>query len=97
MIGEMLTLLEAEQVGDDNKKAYYIKSFDEVDDEAKALACQIAGHKDAIENHKDQLSSKDAHIEAMRKSILELDESVTKVTEIRQKQHAEFMTDCQQC
>ena len=27
MIGEMMTLLEAEQVGDDNKKAYYIKSF----------------------------------------------------------------------
>ena len=69
----------------------------ERDDEAKALARQIAGHRDAIEDQKDQLSSKDAHIETVRKSIHELDESVTNVTEGRLKQHAEFMTDCQQC
>ena len=29
MIDEMMTLLEAEQVGDDDKKVHYIKSFDE--------------------------------------------------------------------
>ena len=74
----------------------YIESFDERDVEAKALASQITGHKDAIEDHKDQLSSKDAHIEAVRESILELDESVTKLTEIIQKQHAEFMAVSQQ-
>ena len=27
MIDEMMTLLESEQVGEDNKKAYYVKSF----------------------------------------------------------------------
>ena len=97
MIDEMVTLLGAEQVGDDNKKAYCVKSFDERDDEAKAPARQIAGHKDAIDDYKDQLSSKDAHIEAMQKSIHELDESVRKVSEGRRNQHAEFMTDCQQC
>ena len=91
MIDKMMTLL------DDNKKAFCIKSFDEREDEAKAPARRIAGHEDVIEDHKDQLSSKDAHIEAVRKSIPELDESVTEVTEARQQQHAEFMTDCQQC
>ena len=91
MIDEMVTLLEAEQVGDDNKKAYCIKSFDVRDDEAKAPARQIAGQKEAIEDHKDQLSSKHPHIEAVRKSIPELDESVTKVTEGRQKQHADLI------
>ena len=39
----------------------------ESDDEAKALTRQITGHKDL-------LSSRDAHIQAMRKSIPELDE-----------------------
>ena len=85
MTGEMMTLLESEQAGEDNKKAYHVKSFVERDDEAKALTRQITGHKDL-------LSSRDVHIQAMRKSILELDESVTNAIEIRQMQKAEFMT-----
>ena len=39
MIDEMMTLLE--QVGDDNKKAFYVKGFDERDDEGKAPTRQI--------------------------------------------------------
>ena len=79
------------QVGEDNKKAYCIKSFDEREDEAKEPVCQINGHEDAIEDHKDQLSSKDDHIEAMWKSIPMIDESVTKVTGDRQKLRAELI------
>ena len=41
MVDEMMTLLETEQVGEDNKKTYYVKSFDERDDEAKAPTRQI--------------------------------------------------------
>ena len=74
----------------------YIESFDERDVEAKAPASQITGHKDAIEDHKDQWSSKDAHIEAVRESVPELDERVTMLNEIRQEQHAEFMAVSQQ-
>ena len=48
MIDEMMTLLESEQVGEDNKKAYYVKSLVERDDEAKALTGQITGHKDLL-------------------------------------------------
>ena len=87
MIDEMVTLVEAEQVGDDNNKAYCIKSFEEREDEAKAPA----RHEDAIDDHKDQLSNKDADIEAVRESIFELDESVTKVTAVRQMQHAAML------
>ena len=57
MIDEMMTLLESVQVGEDNKKAYYVKSFVERDDEVKAPTRQIAGHKDL-------LSSRDAYIHA---------------------------------
>ena len=45
----------------------------------------IAGHKEAIEN------CTDARIEAARKSISELDASVTNATDIWQKQHAQFI------
>ena len=49
--------------------------------------------QDAIEDcNKDQLSNTTARIEAVEKSISELDERVTKDTEIRQKQHSEVMT-----
>ena len=56
----------------------------ERDDEAKAPTRQITGHKDL-------LSSRDDHIQAMRKSIPELDESVTNAIEIRQVQQAGFV------
>ena len=52
----------------------------ERDDEAKAPT-----------GHKDLFSSRDAYIQAMRKSILELDESVTNAIETRQMQQAEFV------
>ena len=48
MIDEMMTLLELEQVGEDNKKACYVKSFVEKDDEAKAPTRLITGHKDLL-------------------------------------------------
>ena len=46
MIDEMMTLLESVHVGEVNKKAYYVKSLVERDDEAKAPTRQITGHKD---------------------------------------------------
>ena len=63
----------------------------ERDDEAKALTRQITGHKDL-------LSSRDAYIQVMRGSILELDESVTNAIETRQIQQAEFVAAvCRKC
>merc|ERR1719434_220613 len=92
MIDEMVGLLKAEQVEDDDKKAYCVKSFDKTEDEAKVLAHQIAGHKDTIEDLEEQLSNTDDRIAVVQKSISELDASVAKATAIRQKQHSEFVT-----
>ena len=81
MIGEMMTLLEAEQVGDDKQEGVLHQEFRrERENEAEAPARQIAGYKNAIEDR-----------------IPELDGSVKKATEIRQKQRAEYMTGCSQC
>ena len=85
MIEVLVTLVEAGQVGEDNKKAYCIKSFDERKVQAKASVRQIIGHEDAIEDHKDQLSNKDDRIGAMWKSISKIDESATKVSTTMQK------------
>ena len=61
-------------------------------DEMMALLGRDGGAKvptRQITGHKDLLSSRDAYIQAMRKSILELDESVTNAIETRQMQQAE--------
>ena len=48
MIDEMMTLLVSEQVEEDNKKAYYVKSLVDTDDEAEAPRRQITGHEDLL-------------------------------------------------
>merc|ERR1712107_91352 len=62
------------------------------EDDAKALAKTIVGHKDAIQEFQEQLSNTDDRIAVVQKSIAELDDSVTWATEIRRNQHAEFVT-----
>merc|ERR1711916_164025 len=57
-----------------------------------ALAKTIVGHKDAIQEFQEQLSNTDDRIAVVQKSIAELDDSVTKATEIRRNQHSEFVT-----
>ena len=92
MIEEMVGLLKAEQVDDDDKKAYCVQNFDQTEDEAKVLAHQIAGHKDTMEDYEEQLSNTETRIAAVQKSISELDASVAKATEMRQEQHSDFVT-----
>ena len=92
IIEEMVALLKVEQGDDDSKKAYCLENFDKTENDAKALAKTIAGHKDAIQEYQDQLSNTVDRIAVVQSSIAELDDSVAKATEIRQKQHAEFVT-----
>ena len=91
MIEEMVVLLKAEQ-GVDDKKAFSLENFDKTEDDAKALAKTIVVHKDATQEFHEQLSNTDVRIAIVQKSIAELDDSVAKATEIRRKQHAEFVT-----
>ena len=92
MIEEMVALLNAEQFDDDSPKAYCVENFDKTEDDAKALAKSSADHKDVMQQFQDQLSNTDAWVEVVQKSISELDASVAKATEIRQKRRAEFVT-----
>ena len=66
-------MLKAGQFNDDNNKAHCVKSFDKTDEEAKVLAHQIVGHKDASEDYEGQLSNSDDHIVVVKISISGLD------------------------
>ena len=45
-----------------------------------------------LRSFQEQLSNTDVRIAIVQKSLAELDDSVAKATEIRRKQHAEFVT-----
>ena len=92
MIEEMVTLLNVEQGDDDSKKASCSENFDKTEDDAKALAKSIVDFSDNIQEFQDQLSKTGARIEVVQKSTGELDDSVARGTEIRQKQYAEFVS-----
>ena len=57
MTDEMMTLFESVQVGEDNKKAYYVKSFVERDDEAKAPTRQIIGQGSVVQQRRSHSGS----------------------------------------
>ena len=92
MIEETVTLFNAEQGDDDCKKASCSENFDKTEDDAKALARSTVGYPDYIQEFQDQLSKTSARIEVVQKSTGELDDSVARGTEIRQKEHAEFVS-----
>ena len=92
MIEEMVTLFNAEQGDDDSKKASCLENLDNTEDDAKALARSTVGYQDYIQEFQDHLSKTDARIEVVQKSTGELDDSVARGTQIRQKQYAEFVS-----
>ena len=55
MIDEMMTLLESVQDGEVNKKAHYIKSFDEKDDEQARLLHQLRQHQVTVRLEKERI------------------------------------------
>ena len=70
----------AEQVDDDDKKAYCVQSFNKIEDEAKVLAHQIFDHRNSLEVCEEQLSNSDDHIAVVQKSISELHASVAEAS-----------------
>ena len=69
-----------------------VQSFGKTKDEAKVLAHQIAGHTQPSEDYEEQLCNTETRIDAVQTWISELEDSVAKATEIRRKQHSEFVT-----
>merc|ERR1712227_166777 len=92
MIDEMVSLLQQEQIDDDNKKTYCLDGIDRLEDEGKSLDVDIKSHKSAISDFAEQLSGTEERLDAVTKSVAELDASVAKSTKIRQDEHSESVT-----
>ena len=91
LIKEMETLLHLELGDDDIWQAYCLENLNRTEHDAKAVARTITVVKDDTQELQDRLSETVSGIAVVQKSVVELDTSVAKATEIRQKQHAEFV------
>ena len=91
MIKEMGTLLHPELGDDDTWRAYCLENLNRTEYDVKAIARTITVVKDDTRELQDRLYETVSGIAVVQKSVVELDASVAKATEIRQKQHAEFV------
>jgi len=91
MIGEMVTLLEAEQQDDDHKKEYCEAQFDVSDDKKKGLDHSISNLETVIADLEETIATAGSDIDALVAGIESLDKSVAEATEQRQAEHEEFV------
>merc|ERR1719464_1781751 len=90
MIDEMVQLLKKEQEGDDAKKEYCSKQFDEADDKKKASEREVSDAGRAIGAAKEKIALLTEEIAALTKGVKDLDKSVADATEQRKQERAEF-------
>jgi chromosome segregation ATPase len=90
MIDEMLAMLAAEQVDDEEKKTYCLKEFDVSDDKKKELEFMMEVTATNIEKAKEALAKLAEEIEALIAGITKLDQEVAEATEQRKAENAEF-------
>mmetsp|Transcript_26697 Transcript_26697/g.58031 ORF Transcript_26697/g.58031 Transcript_26697/m.58031 type:complete len:724 (+) Transcript_26697:119-2290(+) len=89
-ISTMVALLKKEQTDDDEKKAYCGESFDQAEDEEKALSRKKGKIETAIAQSKEVMAGLVSDIESITASIKELDQQVAEATELRKSQNAAF-------
>jgi len=91
MIDDMVDVLGAEQVDDDEHRDYCTKEFDTSDDKKKALLRR----SEDLTHDKEEAMSASANlakeIKALQNGIAELDKSVAEATAQRKSEHAEYV------
>jgi hypothetical protein len=90
MIDEMVKLLGAEQIEDDDKKEYCDLAFDHADDKKKSLEHSIANLDKTIATEKEAIAMLTDELKALADGIAALDKSVAEATEQRKEENAEF-------
>jgi len=92
MIDEMVDLLKEEQLGDDHKKEYCAKQFDQADDKKKAFERTVSDEDSAIATAEEGIATLIDEIKALQTGIEDLDKSVTEATAQRKEEHAAYKT-----
>jgi len=90
MIDEMVSVLQAEQQSDDDKKEYCEMSFDQADDKKKSLERSISNLEKSIDKANEGIKALSEEIKALEAGIVALDKAVAEATEQRKEENAEF-------
>merc|ERR1719191_2095924 len=90
MIDDMVATLAREQKDDDAKKEYCNKEFDKSDDKKKELEQKIEDLDTSMAAAEDGIATATSEIEALKKSMKDLDQQVYDAGQQRKDEHADF-------
>merc|ERR1719223_807721 len=85
----MVSLLEKEQVDDDDKKAYCETLIDNTEDKVKELELTVFDLSKAVADAKEGIATLAEEIEVLSDGIKALDKQVAEATEQRKEEHTE--------
>merc|ERR1719443_802435 len=91
MIDGMVGVLEGEQTKDDKTDVWCLAELDKSKDEAKATEVDIEELASAVDEQRDAIATTASEIAELKAGLEELDKSVAEATELRKKEHAEFV------
>lgn len=92
MIDDMVALMKEEQVDDESKKEYCLKSLDQADDKKKGLERTEGKLETAIAEAKESITALQGEIAALGEGIVALDKSVAEATEQRREENDDAKT-----
>merc|ERR1719235_2022228 len=91
MIDGMVGVLEGEQAKDDKTDVWCLAELDKSKEEAKATEVDIEELASAVDEQRDAIASTAAEIAELKSGLEELDKSVAEATELRKKEHDEYV------
>merc|ERR1719240_1744733 len=91
MVDGMVGVLEEEQVKDDKTDVWCLAELDKAKDEAKATEVDIEELASAVDEQRDAIATTASEIAELKAGLEELDKSVAEATELRKKEHEEYV------
>merc|ERR1719252_452156 len=91
MVDGMVGVLGEEQAKDDKTDVWCLEELDKSKDEAKATEVDIEELASAVDEQRDAIASTAAEIADLKTGLEELDKSVAEATELRKKEHEEYV------
>jgi hypothetical protein len=92
LIDKLSAQLKAEQGEDDAKQDYCNTEIDKNEDTHKVQSNEKSDLETSIEDGKEQITNLKAEIEALDDGIKALDKEVAEATELREKEHEDFVS-----
>merc|ERR1719252_553301 len=93
MVDGMVGVLGEEQAKDDKTDVWCLAELDKAKDESKATEVDIEELASAVDEQRDAIATTASEIAELQAGLAELDKSVAEATELRKKEHAEFVDE----